>query len=179
MSAVYDAFNNDEKLWGRALNASAHFMLWAIAVVALCGIPAYFGIFYGPLQLISNLALVFVVIGAMHNMYTRLCVRCMREVPADASSRAERQWWILLFNHGTSTVRGLLGWFALLGATYWFVHRLDFPPVAQLPADVATFLYLYSCWLHHRLRPWCPYCPDWGGGGVAEPSPDPVTKATI
>lgn len=46
------------------------------------------------------------------------------------------------------------------------------PPLA-IPGDLSLFAVIYTGWVHHRLRPWCPYCGRWEDDGHEEPSPDP------
>jgi hypothetical protein len=183
MSTVYDAFNNDERWFGRFFTAAAHWMLYGVALVAACRIPYYLGVDSRPVRLASDVAFVVVVIGMLHNNFTRLCVRCMQEVPADAGPRAQRRWPILRLFHEGGRAYGLVGIIVLvagLAGTRVLMERFGFPRAIRLPIDILWIAYLYSMWLHHRLRPWCPYCPDWGDdGGIREPSPDPVTKATI
>lgn len=116
---------------------------------------------------------------AFHD-YHAMCVRCMKEVPVDAELRATREGgWdrrMLHYYH-------LYNWKAILamvlivsvlgGATGLFAVGLVW--------NVATVL-LLAAWRYHRLlRPWCPWCPRWGGGGNIEtrvPDPDPSMEKT-
>lgn len=136
---------------------------------------------------VSGWTLVVVwIITTCHVGLARICVRCMQEVPADAPARAQRQRPVLRLEHLS---RG--GWFSLgvLAAMFgvgWLRLQL-YPDAAAraagdgmwmyLTSDAFIFAIIYADWLHHRLRPWCPFCPRWDdGGGLREPSPDPTTS---
>jgi hypothetical protein len=124
-------------------------------------------------------ATVILMIGMFHNDFTRLCVRCMQEVPADAPVRAQRQSWLLWLQHFLNRLPLQLGFLAVMVAMSMACKHFGWPRVATLPVDLVWFAWMYGTWLHHRLQPWCPYCRDWGDGGIHEPSPDPVQKATL
>jgi hypothetical protein len=47
-----------------------------------------------------------------------------------------------------------------------------------IPGDLWMFAVIYTEWLHHRLRPWCPYCRPWDEGGDQELAPDPTLFGT-
>lgn len=179
LPVIDNAFNNDDSLVGKALNRAAHLMPYAIGAVAVACIFRYVGVDHWLISATEHFALACVVIGMLHHIFTRLCIRCMEEVPADASHQAQRQSRVLWLNHLIDSMRGIvvylvavIGYSVLLGA-------MELPPVASLPLDAFYVAFMYSIWLHHRLRPWCPYCRRWDdGGGIVEPSPDPMIKAT-
>ncbi|WP_280422762.1 hypothetical protein [Nocardia carnea] len=177
MTALDGAFNNDGR-FQQFFTSAAHLMLPAIALQAASRIPYYLGVDHLLISVAGLVANVLVVVGLLHNEVARLCVRCMQEVPADAGTRAQRQQWVLWTHHFVKSGRGL----ALLGSAlvaYWVFAYSDLPRISQAPSDLVFTLLFYSIWLHHRLRPWCPYCRDWGSDGMKEPSPDPVVKATL
>ncbi|WP_157163431.1 hypothetical protein [Nocardia aobensis] len=178
MATLDDAFNNDDKFIQRSLTRAAHFMLWAIGIAVLMQIPFYLGYDWWITGLVQSAMWVFVLIGILHNNTTRLCVRCMQEVPDNAGERAEQRKPVLWLNHRMQNLRGIL----ILSAAAVFSYgrfRLGWPRLLNLSVDALSLCYLYSIWLHHRLRPWCPYCRDWGDDGdIHEPSPDPIEKAT-
>lgn len=100
----------------------------------------------------------------------------MDEVPADAPVQAERRKRVLWFSHQLATGIGICGLLVPAVAIAVIGGHFGSPedhPVARIPLDVLVFTALYSTWLHHRLRPWCPYCRDWDEDGDTEPSPDP------
>jgi hypothetical protein len=179
MPAIYGAFNNDDSPIGRALTTAAHLMLWGIALHAALRIPYYLGYGHWAFAAAGIIGFVPILCGILHHHLTRLCVRCMAEVPPNASSRAEREKRVLWLNHLLWTVTGTLAYCGLIIGTDVLVDRYELPRWAELPADLVVITYMYSVWLHHKLRPWCPYCRNWGDdGGILEPSPDPVIKAT-
>ncbi|WP_460696684.1 hypothetical protein [Nocardia thraciensis] len=116
----------------------------------------------------------------LHTGLTRICVRCMNEVPEDAPIRAERLHPVLWFVHRTQTWRGNSVCVATLIVVSLGSGWLGIP---RLPSNLAMTAYLfatvYGYWFHHRVRPWCRYCPRWDdGGGISKPSPDPVAHGT-
>lgn len=178
MSVVDNAFNNDDTFVQRFLRRAAHWMLYAVAARAILLIPNYFNIGHWILTVGRALTMTLVIVGLLHNHLTHLCARCMEEVPLDASDTAEKQWWVLRTNHLLDSWRRVLTYMAVTSGLDVVVIGLHLPHLAYLPADAFFVTYLYSIWLHHRLRPWCPYCRRWdSSGGIDEPSPAPVGKA--
>lgn len=106
-----------------------------------------------------------------------MCVRCMEDVPADASVRAtteggwDRRW--LAYYHWNWRI--FIGLFCVMMplATWTKFYGLNGL------WDVQIVLMITS-WRYHRLlAPWCPWCHRrWGGGGDPElvPEPDPVME---
>ncbi|MEU4318325.1 hypothetical protein AB0F85_14060 [Nocardia fluminea] len=179
MTFVDNAFNNDESRIGRFLNSASHLMLPGLAAIAVAKALLYFGIEHDLLQFVLLAGNLVLFCGLVHNDLTRLCVRCMSEVPADAGHQAERQKRVLWLRHAARSPFRMLAFLALLIVPAVLIHVLELPRVLALPVDAFWCVFMYSVWLHHRLRPWCPYCREWGeGGGIHEPSPDPVVKAT-
>ncbi|WP_280413170.1 hypothetical protein [Nocardia asiatica] len=179
MPAISDAFNNDDTRLGRFLTAAAHLSLWALAVMVTVRVFGYLGVHHWLIDIGDLTATASILIALMHTTITRLCVRCMEEVPGDAAARAQRQSWLLRIAHSLDSFTRVMVWVALLVATATLATLLDLPRVVHAPLDAFFALYLYSTWLHHKLRPWCPYCRRWDDGdGIHEPSPDPVEKAT-
>jgi hypothetical protein len=185
---IIEAFNNDDRWWGRLLNSAAHWMIYLLPVGLIANIgndiliwsmpktgwsAAWFAV-AGIAMVMSYANTLLIVVYLLHNSLTRICVRCMTEVPADAPVRAQKRKRILRTAHflGTGPALALLA--VLLVAD--FVG--PWTPAGKL-ADIPIALWVAAAWstdwVHHRLRPWCPYCPRWdGGGGIQEPSPDPV-----
>ncbi|MFE9785636.1 hypothetical protein ACFYO7_09670 [Nocardia salmonicida] len=179
MAFVDNAFNNDESRIGRFLNSAAHLMLPGIVAIAVGKSLSYFGVRHMLVDLLIIAGSFVLFCGLVHNDATRLCVRCMSEVPADASHQAERQQRLLWLRHAPSSPPRLVAFVALLVVPAVLIHVLELPRVFALPVDAFWCVFMYKVWLHHRLRPWCPFCRDWDeDGGIHEPSPDPVVKAT-
>jgi len=160
----------------RVVTALTHALPWVLAVGLATRVASWFGLLTS-LDLaiaVGILACQFATLA--HLRSTHLCERCMAEVPADAPVQAERRKKVLWFSHQLTTRIGifvlLVPAFAIATAGGCFggpaIHRL-----ARIPVDALVFSSLYSTWLHHRLRPWCPYCPHWDDDGEPEPSPDP------
>ncbi|WP_328714244.1 hypothetical protein [Nocardia salmonicida] len=174
-----NAFNNDESRFSRLLNTLAYLMLYALAAVVAARVATYFDYTGTLVELTIFFGNAVLLIGLMHNDFRRLCVQCMREVPADAGRRAERQQRLLWLRHWVSTTPRVLLVVVMISVPVFLVHAVGLPRVVSLPVDALWATFMYSVWLHHRLRPWCPYCRDWEHGGCLEPSPDPVTKAAL
>lgn len=124
-------------------------------------------------------------VAGLHVHLARLCVRCMREVPADAPVRAERFRWALRFHHEAFRLRALLVWLLILLALALLRQHLYTPEELAAGAgewaDLVIDVYLLAAgsalWFHHRHRPWCPYCPRWDDGDDEReeiPTPDPA-----
>lgn len=183
MSALADDFNDDETLRGRTLQWISHqppAMLIAALGVKLAAIVSPESIWLSYADLAAMFALLTVqLFFHIHVDVTRICVRCMTSVPDKAPVRAEQFRAVLWFAHRSS------GWRSLWWASGVLVASLclDRVGVPEVIADAVVVAYLfgwvYGGWFHHRVRPWCRYCPRWdGGGGVSEPSPDPATRGT-
>jgi len=105
-----------------------------------------------------------------HYLWGGLCVRCMREVPADAAEQAALRRPLLWVWHRLITA-GFV-WIGLGGAAIAADVLWDAAWV-RLGPDLAMLVVASAVWSHHRLRPWCPYCRDWDQDGAHEPSPVP------
>lgn len=121
------------------------------------------------------------VVAIFHQELARICVRCMSEVPADAPVRAQRRRLLLWMSHRFLGWKWFVGWWiyqlaiAALRARLYPEHDDAQGAWLWIPADAAILVLVYSTWLHHRLRPWCPYCRRWDDGdGPHEAVPDPV-----
>lgn len=159
----------------------AHSLIYALGVAFLVRVASWFGL----LEDVSGVAMwaliPFIGISTWHQMRGGLCLRCMAEVPDDAPVRAERHRVLLRMAHFNSV-------WAIIAVTVAFLvlGRVVLAPLLDdddstlflAPADMWIFALIYGQWLHHRLRPWCPYCRDWGDDGDPEPSPDPTTSGT-
>ncbi|TCJ89787.1 hypothetical protein [Nocardia alba] len=179
MAIMDNTFNNDESRFSRLLTTIAHLMLYALAAVMAARVATYFDYTGTIVELTLLIGNIVLIIGLIHNDFQRLCVQCMREVPADAGPRAQRQQRLLWLRHWASTPPRILIVLAIISVPVFLVHSVGLPRVVSLPADALWAAFMYSIWLHHRLRPWCPYCRDWDQDGAPEPSPDPVTKAAL
>ncbi|WP_145929582.1 hypothetical protein [Mycobacterium intracellulare] len=168
-------------IYTRVESLLTHSLMYIVAL----GIAADVVVVFSPVPGLVTGAMGLTVAGIMANMFHRrsaaLCVRCITEVPVDAPVRAQRRKRILWLEHAIATMTGRL---VLVGAT---VALMLLPSVAHaavavhlsriLPGLVLWGL-VYVDTLHHRLRPWCPYCRDWDDDCDAEPSPDPTAFGT-
>lgn len=181
MSLIDDFGNPDRSPRARRLAKAAHALPYvlvfylAVAAAEWVGLFSVAGSWYG-LALIAPFYALLAASG-FHQALARLCVRCMAEVPADAPVRAVRQRGLLRLAHtrGWLLFLVILGWFAVAAVIRWAAGwSLEDSSWLRAPADLFAFAWLWSEWVHHRYRPWCPYCRRWDDdGGPREPSPDP------
>lgn len=163
------------------LSVVAHSLMYVLAIAFSVRVASWFGLLEG-----VNEVLTWVLIGTFgasiwHRLRSGLCLRCMAEVPDDAPVRAERQRGLLKiahFNGRWKSVAVTVGLVFLGPVVLALMLDGDHSNFSSAPADVWIFVLIYSEWLHHRLRPWCPYCRDWDDDGDPEPSPDPTTSGT-
>jgi hypothetical protein len=182
MSTLDDAFGDpDRSALSRALTRSAHLLPWVLAVlmparVVIAVTPA-FSTSWWPLPVVVS-GYLLLPLALFHQGLSRLCVRCMSEVPTDPGRQVQRWRLLLWWSHRPLLVVAMApaAAAAVVTLTAWLTtgHITGHPAWVWLPVDAAFFLHAWSVWVHHRLRPWCPYCRRWDDGGAREPSPDPV-----
>lgn len=164
----------------RAQSAMAHALIYVLAVAALARIASWFGLL-GWVDIATAVVLVACwAVSVFHRRRDHLCARCMDDIPADAPTQAEGRRFPLWFVHFNSTLRGMtITMLLVVGAR--LPHSIAGDPglrLVQIPGDLWMFAIIYSEWLHHRLRPWCPYCRPWDDGGDEEHAPDPTLFGT-
>jgi len=125
---------------------------------------------------------VVILISWAHLALNPMCLKCMRSVPVDAPAQAQRQVYLLWISHY------MIGWLFLgamvgLAVVNSIVRVIIFgtiyePSWTRAPLDIFIMGVLWSEWVHHKLRPWCPYCKDWDEGGEHEVVPDPLPTGT-
>lgn len=170
----------------------AHLLPWLTGVILVHTTAEGLGLLerlswsvYLPLTIvIKGIWVVGVTIALVHTQSTKLCLRCMEDVPAEAPVRVNR-WWIkpFLFIEHMFWNRWL---FILLIMGIFFVPAVvsqltDSPSLRRvfgLPIDLVLIAWIYSAWPHHRYQPWCPWCRPWDEGGEAEVVPDPDPAGT-
>ncbi|WP_330182865.1 hypothetical protein OHB26_03885 [Nocardia sp. NBC_01503] len=182
---VDEAFNNPDSRRGQVLDWITHHSGWFIA--------AYAGLCVGTWISATNwlvipalvVAVSFcgaVLVAALHSQLTRICLACMREVPVNASELAHRHRWLLRVRH-TWTGRGAMPVLLVLVTVPLFVTALlpaAYSGLGVAPLELWVIAAGSSERFHHRLRPWCPYCKDWGeDGDIKEPAPDPVNHDSL
>ncbi|MGX1811466.1 hypothetical protein ACWIGI_37565 [Nocardia sp. NPDC055321] len=171
MAVIDHAFNNYDSRLQRVLRGTAHAIPYLLAINVLVHIPLYFGYESVPLALIGVGLTVLAAAGPpVHHELARLCIRCMEDVPPDAARQAQRYRWFLRFDHWSDKLRTIIAFALVMTVGVIFYSWL---PVA-IAVDSFLTLTMFSMWIHHRLRPWCPYCTPWDEGGQHEAIPDPV-----
>ncbi len=153
-----------------------HALPWILAAGLVTRVASWFG-WLASLDLAIAAAILGCQFATMYHLRSaHLCMRCMDEVPADAPVQAERRKRVLWFSHQIVTGVGIFGLLVPAAAIAFIGNHFGSQTIQHLtriPADILLFTSLYSTWLHHRLRPWCPYCHDWDEDGDPETSPDP------
>lgn len=127
--------------------------------------------------------LLAMVISAYHRDLARLCLRCMEAVRADAPVRVRRHIWQLWTAHVTRGMRLIvpivLGWVIVFLTRKLTGLTPEDSPWLWVPGDLMFIAALWAAWIHHRYRPWCPYCKNWGEDGhIHELTPDPDPSMT-
>lgn len=181
-AAFDDHFDGtSDRLSAKLSTRLAHSIIWLLPITMVTSIAFWLGPDWTWLRISNNTAWIFMMFAylsaILHQDAPRLCVKCMQEVPIDAAQKAQglQRFFLLLMHLSRKTA------FTLLVALLVFIHVPPFlwdeNNYVQILIIVIPNLYIscliYGMWLHHRLRPWCPYCRRWGDGGEAELIPDP------
>lgn len=105
----------------------------------------------------------------------------MWDVPADAPTEAERRLPLLRLAHFGKTVAGTAVFAVVVVGPALLTALFDGAGTARLlyiPGDLWITAVIYSEWMHHRLRPWCPFCRPWDDEGDEEPLRIQRTRAS-
>ena len=159
-----------------AQSVIAHSLIYVLAASLLFRVGAWFGVFTG-VSLAFNATLVICwIVAFIHRRRDHLCARCMQEVPATAPTQAERRRPLLRFSHFATTVGGTAAFAAVVFVPTLLADHFSGHVGRSLyiPGDLWITAVIYCEWVHHRLRPWCPYCRPWDDDGDEEPAPDPT-----
>lgn len=158
---------------------ATHASIWIGVVCALPSTVLYILHPWTPLPTtwwtLAPSGLIFITyIAIFIHEYKAMCMRCMEDVPADAAIRATREggWdrrWLRFYHWN------MLSWLIFAVVTPILIAFTNLWAI-----DIVWYvqvIMLVTSWRYHRLlRPWCPFCRHWGGGGDREvvPDPDPV-----
>lgn len=186
---VLDEFGDpDRSTTSRAVTKIAHAFPAVLVGFGVLSVGEWLELIHYERWPLAAQAVYFIAIGGVlltgfaHQELARLCLRCMEAVPADAPIRAGRYVRLLWLSHRMKGGRYFAVVLPLIVLTSVARAVLDDTPGAltflRAPVDIIVLAVLTGDWIHHRYRPWCPYCRDWGSGGDREPSPDPVGDGT-
>jgi hypothetical protein len=166
----------DESRASQIQSAMAHSLIYVLAAAVLVRAASWFGVLTVVNAFVAAVLLTCWLVSGFHRRKDHLCFRCMSEVPADAPTRAERRRRWLRFAHFTGSLGGLSITIMIVGgpAAVGIAMYGATPTRYFIPGDLWMFAVIYTEWLHHRLRPWCPYCRPWDEGGNEEPALDPT-----
>lgn len=105
----------------------------------------------------------------------RLCEHCMRALPLDASTVAQRHRLRFrtahLFERRPLAI-GYLG--VVVASSLLYTHPVGRYVWAAVQGSLAYLLVVYVT--HQRLQPWCPRCRSGGKEQTAPSAPTPVTS---
>lgn len=163
------------------LSAMAHALVYVLGIAILLRVALWFGYLEGANEIMAWVLMIVFGASVWHQLRPGLCLRCMKEVPLDGPVRAETQRSLLKLAHFNGSWKSVIVTVALVIVGPIIVELLlngEHTSLSSVPSDLWIFALIYSNWLHHRLRPWCPYCRDWDDDGDPEPSPDPTTFGT-
>lgn len=174
---IDDLGDPDRSPGSRLFTRTAHLLPWAVAAiypvrvlvdVAPETLPAW-------LTLASGFVILPVFLFAtIHQEFARICVRCMREVPANTGRAVTRLRWMLAVSHWRPR-RYYALWVPMfvIGTVAVTIGGVGWSWVF-LGCDTLFCITVMAGWVHHRLRPWCPFCRRWDDGqGPHELVPDP------
>lgn len=168
-----------------AIPPAAHAQKFALPAAVVTVLPSLLYTSIGVLGPLSTAVAVIwgvtLLAALVHDQSAALCIRCIKEVPADAPVRAQRRMLVLWFHHFTA--RPVVAVLALsllfFGPNLLMLAlHLHVSALTAVPGILWGFFCASAAWQHRQLRPWCSYCRGWDDGGDHEPSPDPVTSGT-
>ncbi|EUA70463.1 hypothetical protein I540_3308 [Mycobacteroides abscessus subsp. bolletii 1513] len=155
------------------LSAMAHALVYVLGIAILLRVALWFGYLEGANEIMTWVLMIVFGASVWHQLRPGLCLRCMKEVPLDGPVRAETQRSLLKLAHFNGSWKSVTVTVALVIVGPIIVDLLlndEHTSLSSVPSDLWIFALIYSNWLHHRLRPWCPYCRDWDDDGDPEPS---------
>ena len=129
---------------------------------------------FGLLMTLMVLTMVLAVAIFSHNR--KLCERCIRSVPLNASAVASRYGARFRVAHffERKVFAGL--YLAAVAASSFFgFHPAGKYPWAAVQASLGYLLLVYAT--HQRLQPWCPFCKNGGEEQSTPTSPAPVSTS--
>jgi hypothetical protein len=97
------ASSGDHSRASQVSAACAHSLIYVLVAGVVTRVASYCHVLVGFDQIVTVVWVVCAVTATVHRRAGDLCIRCMREVPADAPVRAGRQKWLLRFSHFTDT----------------------------------------------------------------------------
>lgn len=164
----------------RIRSAIAHSLTYVLALALVSRVATWFGLFLDGAHFVSAALLVCWLVAGFHRDSEHLCERCLREVPIAAPARAERQRSLLRFAHVAKSVIGcaVLAVVSVGPPLLAVLMPVEVPRLLYIPGDLWLVAIIYAEWVHHRLRPWCPFCDPWDEEGDEEPAPDPTWSGT-
>jgi hypothetical protein len=131
-------------------------------------------IVFGALLVLMTLTLVLAVAIFSHNR--RLCERCIRSVPLNASAVASKykaRFRIAHYFERRAFAAAYL--LAVTASSFFGFHPAGKYPWAVVQASLGYLLLVYAT--HQRLQPWCPFCRGGGEHEVVPTSPTPVSSS--
>lgn len=159
--------------------AVAHWLPYLLVAGVLARVALWFDVLVTASYFVLVVFLVGSITTLLHHGRAQMCIRCMSDVPADAPVRAQRQKMILRFSHFTMTLPAILILLVLTIGPMLITNLMHTQSqLPYIPQSLWVFMLTYAELVHHRLRPWCPYCRDWDEEGDPEPAPDPTTFGT-
>ena len=156
-----------------------HYAPWALAalvggLILLTAVPALSDAVPWPILLAVLVGVGYLAL-CLFAHARRLCERCIRSVPLDASRVAERYRMRFrvahLFEHKPLVI-GYLG--AVLMTALLAGHPIGRYAWAAAQASLVYLLFVYVT--HRRLQPWCPGCRQGGSDLIAPVRPNPVSS---
>jgi hypothetical protein len=182
MSLIDDFGDPERNSRARWMNRLSHLVPWGMAIYTIHALLGYTGLFYVPWfgVIVGMVAALTLIMFSVHSELSRMCIRCMEDVPHDAPVRAQKKLHWLKFRHYSTGWKPYLGFLAIILGISALKNFLGFENGEGLwlffPVDVIIMSFYWSYWIHHRYRSWCPYCKRWDDGHENVEIPDPTTS---
>jgi hypothetical protein len=161
------------------MRTAGHYAPWALAALVgglavLTAVPSLSDAVPWPILLAVLLGAGYLALCLVAHA-RRLCERCIRSVPLDASRVAARyriRFRVAhLFEHKPLAI-AYLG--AVVATALLAEHPVGRYAWAAAQVSLAYLMFVYVT--HRRLQPWCPRCRQGGSDLIAPTRPNPVSS---
>lgn len=144
-------------------------------------------------NLLVSLPIIFIIVmntySSVRHDRSMMCIKCMQNMPCNGGEQAQKKIKSLIVFHffSQSLMRAIfieiaaLVLYSILNRAHIYFGNNSNSYITIGNIIFWTYIYIVEKinWTHHQLRPWCPYCKDWGwGDSIIEPDPSPTLEKT-